>query len=66
MILYHVVSTYHLLNAIVHRLRINDSSECVLMISDWLVDKFPQYNELEKYFNEIIVKETSKFPFLLL
>jgi len=55
MILYQVISTYQLLNAIVHKTKVNPDEKCVLIISEWLTDKHPNYKELEKTFDKIIV-----------
>lgn len=55
MILYHVVSTYQLLNAIVHKLSINKDKEGVLIVSNWIAEKFPAYDDLDKFFTRVIV-----------
>lgn len=57
MILYQVISTYQLLNAIVHKSKYNSDKKCVLIISKWLTDKHPNYNELESFFNKVIVMD---------
>ena len=55
MILYHVVTTYHLLNALVHKFRYHKDDDCVLIISHWLQEKFPDYMSLESCFKDVIV-----------
>ncbi len=57
MVLYQVISSYHLLNAMVHRVKYNDQAEAVLLIPNWICQKFPNYKELEKYFDKVIVFE---------
>lgn len=55
MILYQVISTYQLLNAIVHKTKYNSDKKCVLIISSWLTDKHQNYEELEDVFDKVIV-----------
>ena len=51
MILYHVISTYQLLNAMVHAAQREEKAD--LLVSNWIVDKFPAYQKLEKCFNKV-------------
>ena len=53
MILYHAVSTYQLLFCIVHRLQKNKESQCDILLSDYIKDKFPYYKQLKAFFNNI-------------
>lgn len=50
--LYHVVSTYQLLNAVVHKLESNEPA--TLAISQWIIQKFPNYEQLNTYFENVI------------
>lgn len=59
MILYSCVTSYHLLEAIIHKLRINEDENSILMISKWLKDKYGWYRNLEVFFDRIIVFEPS-------
>ena len=34
MVLYHVITSYHLLNAIVHKVTKNSEKECVILLSE--------------------------------
>lgn len=54
MVLYQVISTYQLLNAITHKLTVHPDDDCILIISDWLVDKFPHYDDLKQFFKKVI------------
>ena len=54
MVLYQVISTYQLLNAITHKLTVHPEDDCVLIISNWLVDKFPHYDDLTRFFKKVI------------
>lgn len=55
MILYSVISTYHLLNALTHKFKLNSEKKAVLMISEWIVEKYPNYQELKQVFDDVIV-----------
>lgn len=55
MILYQVISGYHLLNAIVHKIKYNSDKKCLLMISEWICDIYPQINNLKEFFDVIIL-----------
>ncbi len=54
-VLYSVVTTYHLLEAIVHKLRYNEKKRSVLMISRWLASKYPWYENLKIFFEQVAV-----------
>jgi hypothetical protein len=60
MILYQIVSTYHLLCAIVHKTKYHKDKQCVLIVPTWITEKFPHYQSLEKYFSKIMVMDMSK------
>lgn len=57
MILYHVITTYHLLSIITHKLNYHRNEEAVLIIPDFLVEKHPNYLELvqNKIFKEVYI-----------
>ncbi len=55
MVLYSVVTTYHLLEAIVHKLKYNKGCSGVLMLSRWLKAKYPWYTDMQSIFEKIIV-----------
>ena len=55
MILYHVISTYHLLNAMVERMVNHQSDNAVVLIPIWIVEKYKNYQELLRIFDKIIV-----------
>ena len=52
MTLYHVITTYHLLNAYIHCL--SNPSESILLVPNWFHDKFSNFDELENLFSKII------------
>ncbi|MBO7218939.1 MAG: hypothetical protein J6V40_03075, partial [Clostridia bacterium] len=60
MILYQIITTYHLLCALVHKEKFHKDEECVLIIPTFIVNKFPQYQELGRFFNNIIVMDMTK------
>lgn len=55
MVLYSVVTTYHLLEALVHKLRFNKDKSGVLLMSQWLANKYPWYLEMKCIFEEVVV-----------
>ncbi len=57
MVLYQVISTYQLLNAITHKMTVHPDDDCVLIISNWLIEKFPHYEELKNFFKKVIVMD---------
>ena len=52
MVLYHVITTYHLMSAMTHQARYR--TEAVLMIPFWFKEKFPRIGELEKHFTQVV------------
>lgn len=56
MILYHVITTYHLLSAMT--IQSAKDEEAVLLVPRWIPIKFPKYKQLEKLFKEIIIIDT--------
>lgn len=57
MILYSVISTYHLLNAMV--LASKSSERSTLVMSQWLVEKFPNKDDLTSYFDTVKVLDAN-------
>lgn len=56
MILYHAVSTYQLLEFILHKNTEESNSEAAIIIASDIVRRYPNYDEiLNKYFTEIFV-----------
>lgn len=60
MILYQVITSYHLLSAIVHRIKNHDKNECILILSNWLTKKYPQYEQLEIFFKKVLVLDIAR------
>ena len=48
MILYHIITTYHLFEAMVHRMRYHKEDEAILVFPDFGAGKFPQYAKLKE------------------
>lgn len=48
MILYHAISTFQLLECIIHHLVYTDDKEAVLILPDFIVNKYPRYKQLQK------------------
>ena len=55
MVLYSVVTTYHLLEAVVHKLSYNKEKQGVLMLTQWLADKYPWYPNLKSIYSKIVI-----------
>lgn len=62
-VLYHAVSSYQLLEAILHRLRCHPGERAALVLPDFITEKYPQYGKLRErgFFQEV-----SLFPYLRL
>ena len=59
MILYHVITSYHLLNAMVYHMVYGQNDKAVVLLSEWLPEKFPNFNELGHFFDKIIVDDAN-------
>lgn len=55
MVLYHCVSTYHIIHAMVHRRLKHPEEKAVLIMADFSANKFADYLELEEFFDEIVL-----------
>lgn len=60
-VLYHAVSSYQLLEAMLHRWYFHRQDKAVLILPDFITKKYPQYKKLaaEKFFDEVYL-----FPYL--
>lgn len=61
MVLYHAVSSYQLLCVMVHRLANHKGENAVLILPDFIIDKYPQYARLVEL---EIFDEVYLFPYL--
>ncbi len=61
MVLYHAVSSYQLLEVMLHRMVYHPMEKAVLLLPDFIVGKYPQYRKLarRKFFDEVYL-----FPYL--
>ena len=61
MILYHAVSSYQLLEAMLHRMLYHETARAVLLLPDFITRKYPQYQKLaaKHFFDEVYL-----FPYL--
>ena len=61
MILYHAISSYQLLEVMLHRMTVHPEEKAVLLLPDFIVEKYPQYRKLagNKFFDEVY-----RFPYL--
>ncbi|HIZ19721.1 MAG TPA: glycosyltransferase family 52 protein [Firmicutes bacterium] len=60
-VLYHAVSSYQLLEVLLHRLLLHPRDRAVLLLPDFIVGKYPQYRRLARcrFFDEVRL-----FPYL--
>ena len=60
-VLYHAVSSYQLLEVMLHRLLFHPEIRAVLLLPDFIVEKYPQWPLLERrgFFNQVRL-----FPYL--
>lgn len=63
MVIYHAITSYHLVNCIVHAMILSEEKEKMLILPSFAVRKFPQYMELEseKFFNRVVLFDYEKF-----
>ncbi len=63
LVLYHAVSSYQLLEVMLHRMIFHKKDRAVLILPDFIVSKYPQYKKLEteKFFHEVYL-----FPYLFI
>ncbi len=61
MILYHAISSYQLLEVMLHKISRNRKEKGILILPDFIIEKYPQYRKLEslKIFDEVYL-----FPYL--
>ena len=61
LVLYHAVSSYQLLEVILHRMTYHSRERTVLILPDFITQKYPQYKKLvtRRLFNEVYL-----FPYL--
>lgn len=65
MVLYHVLSAYQLLECIEHRKIIHKNEKAILLIYNFMKERYPHYEELKKYelFDEIYIYPHWKISF---
>lgn len=60
-VLYHAVSSYQLLAVMLHRLTVHPGRRAVLILPDFITQKYPQYLALRQFFDDVCL-----FPYLLI
>lgn len=55
MILYHAISSYQLIEVVLHKLIYNNEETSILMISKDVTRRLPQYEKFNQYFADIII-----------
>lgn len=46
LVLYHAVSSYQLLEVMLHRMQVHLEDRAILLLPDFIVEKYPQYKKL--------------------
>lgn len=61
MVLYHAVSSYQLLEVMLHRKLVHSQERAVLLLPDFITEKYPWYRKLAscRFFDEVYL-----FPYL--
>ena len=61
-VLYHAVSSYQLLEAVLHRLRFHPGDPAVLLLPDFIAEKYPKYRRLAErgFFQEVLKRGVTK------
>ena len=57
-VLYHAVSSYQLLEVMLHRLTMHPQAHAVLLLPDFIEDKYPRFKRLRRFFDRV-----SLFPY---
>lgn len=55
MVLYHCISAYHIIHAMIHKNLNHTDEKSVLIIADFSANKFENYLELQDFFDEVIL-----------
>lgn len=58
-VLYHAVSSYQLLAVLLHRLTCHPDCRAMLILPDFIAEKYPQYRRLQRFFDAVYL-----FPYL--
>lgn len=64
MVLYHAISSYQLLEVMLHRYIYHKKEKAVLILPDFITEKYPQYHNLvkKKFFEEVYLFPYTKIP----
>lgn len=64
MVLYHAISSYQILESFIHRNLYHKKEKAILILPDFIVNKFPQYNEIQEIglFDEVYLFQYRKIP----
>ena len=61
MVLYHAVSSYQLLEVMLHRIAFHEKEKAILILPDFITGKYPQYKKLKKFLIRSICSLTCGF-----
>lgn len=64
MILYHAISAFQIFEVILHRHKYHKREKCILILPDFIISKYPNYNELKnlELFDEVYLFSYMKIP----
>lgn len=63
MICYQALSTYQILECIEHRILINPDDDAVLILGDYIIERFPNYKRLENFFSQVALFRYGGYKF---
>lgn len=55
MIIYQALSTYQILECIIHRHKFHPTDECGLLVGDYIKERFSNYSDLDKFFDRVFL-----------
>lgn len=61
-VLYHAVSSYQLLEVMLHRLTLHPRAHAVLLLPDFITGKYPRYTRLRRFFDRVALFPYQQIP----
>lgn len=61
-VLYHAISSYQLLEVLLHRLTVHPRARAVLLLPDFITGKYPQYKRLRRFFDRVALFPYTRIP----
>lgn len=61
-VLYHAISSYQLLEVLLHRLHVHPDAYALLILPDFITDKYPRYTRLRRFFDRVVLFPYTRIP----